>query len=290
MPADIYSQQNTSLQTSESTLWFLQEMESKAWAKANNICASQEVMLNQLKDITHSADVFAALHLPFPEFLLGKSSHTYPQAGVIKLACSASISLDKSFSLIGGSRNSTIHQFRAIKHIVSLYIRTGHCTKLFNGYRLESHTSQTLIIMDLVPTGNTDNKVSQAVAVRMDVEASHNIQESELAVPDWNQQHNEPESGPIQAADSMPASLSTSHAPKRRQIMVRPDRVWKLCTLFAHVITVQLRDVQIFRHEIPSVLNGKLQVLLIICESILAIQYSGMLKQGGTGIMAWLTG
>ncbi|KAK0221579.1 hypothetical protein IW262DRAFT_1459842 [Armillaria fumosa] len=72
---------------------------SKAWAKANNIHASQEVISNQLKDITCSTDVFAAPHLPFPEFLSGNSSHTYPQAGVIELDNSSSLVVPPSLSV-----------------------------------------------------------------------------------------------------------------------------------------------------------------------------------------------
>ncbi|KAK0476543.1 hypothetical protein EDD18DRAFT_1115383 [Armillaria luteobubalina] len=110
-------------------------------------------------------------------------------------------------SLIGGSRNSTIHEFRAIKHVqVGLYIVTGYCAKLFNGYRLKLHTSQTLIIMDLAPMGNTDNKVSQAISVRMDIECSQ---------------------------------VQATHR--------KEDRSWLGLTMsrdfVAHVITVQLRDV-----------------------------------------------
>ncbi|KAK0502793.1 hypothetical protein EDD18DRAFT_1099827 [Armillaria luteobubalina] len=128
------------------------------------------------QDYFATANVFTALHLPFPEFCqkICREDQSMLSIGVFGLPIhSASIPLDKSFSLIGGSRNSTIHEFRAIKHIqVSFYIMTGYCAKFFNGYRLKSHTSQTLIIMDLVPMGNTDNKVSQAIAARIDIEGS----------------------------------------------------------------------------------------------------------------------
>ncbi len=86
---------------------------SKAWAKANNIRASQEIISDQLERITRSADVFAASHLSFPEFLSGKSLHTYPQAGVIELDDSNSLIVPSSLS-INLSVSSVVPEIRPL--------------------------------------------------------------------------------------------------------------------------------------------------------------------------------
>ncbi len=72
---------------------------SKAWAQANNIRASQEVISDYLEHVACSADVFAALHLSFLEFLSGKPLHTYPQTGVIELDDSSSSIVPPSLSI-----------------------------------------------------------------------------------------------------------------------------------------------------------------------------------------------
>ncbi|PBK83312.1 hypothetical protein ARMGADRAFT_1089425 [Armillaria gallica] len=165
---------------------------SKAWAKANNIRASQEIISDQLERITRSADVFAASHLSFPEFLSGKSLHTYPQAGVIELDDSNSLIVPSSLS-INLSVSSVVPEIRPLTVTSSepLNMLSASIPRL--GIAPSSSMDIDPISMpprvdddsqmgsyfdvDLAPMGNTNDEAS--VAERMDIESSHSIPESD---------------------------------------------------------------------------------------------------------------
>jgi hypothetical protein len=71
---------------------------AKTWEKVNNIHASQEMIQDKMDLVHKSRDIFAANHLPFPNFLTGTASLIQPCEGVIDMdpaqAGPASISVE----------------------------------------------------------------------------------------------------------------------------------------------------------------------------------------------------
>ena len=58
---------------------------AKTWEKFNNIHASREMASDKM-DLAHqSGDIFAAPHIPFPEFLTGTAVSIQPRQGVIDM-------------------------------------------------------------------------------------------------------------------------------------------------------------------------------------------------------------
>jgi hypothetical protein len=58
---------------------------AKVWDKVNNICASQEMIKDKIDLVHQSHDIFAAHHLPFPDFLTGTASLVQPHQGVVDM-------------------------------------------------------------------------------------------------------------------------------------------------------------------------------------------------------------
>src|SRR6202790_2637304 len=58
---------------------------AKTWEKVNNIHASLEMIQDKMDLIHQSREIFAANHLPFPEFLTGAASSVQPHQGVIDI-------------------------------------------------------------------------------------------------------------------------------------------------------------------------------------------------------------
>jgi hypothetical protein len=75
---------------------------AKTWEKVNNIHASQEMIQDKMDLIHQSREIFAANHLPFPDFLTGTASSIQPRQGVIDMDPAqpgpASISVELSVS------------------------------------------------------------------------------------------------------------------------------------------------------------------------------------------------
>jgi hypothetical protein len=58
---------------------------AKTWEKVNNIRASQEIIQDKMDLVHQSREIFAAHHLPFPDFLTGMASSVQPRQGVINI-------------------------------------------------------------------------------------------------------------------------------------------------------------------------------------------------------------
>jgi hypothetical protein len=58
---------------------------AKVWDKVNNIRASQEMIKDKIDLVHQSRDIFAASHLPFPDFLTGTASQVQPHQGVVDI-------------------------------------------------------------------------------------------------------------------------------------------------------------------------------------------------------------
>jgi hypothetical protein len=58
---------------------------AKTWGKVNNICASQEMIQNKMDLVHQNHNIFAANHLPFPDFLTGTASSAQPHQGAINM-------------------------------------------------------------------------------------------------------------------------------------------------------------------------------------------------------------
>ena len=58
---------------------------AKTWEKFNNIHASREMASDKMDLARQSGDIFAAPHIPFPEFLTGTAVSIQPQQGVIDM-------------------------------------------------------------------------------------------------------------------------------------------------------------------------------------------------------------
>ena len=75
---------------------------AKTWEKVNNIRASQEMIKDKMDLVHQSREIFAANHLPFPDFLTGTASSVPPLQGVIDMDPAqpgpASISVELSMS------------------------------------------------------------------------------------------------------------------------------------------------------------------------------------------------
>jgi hypothetical protein len=56
---------------------------AKTWEKFNNVRASREIASDKMNLASQSRDIFAAPHVPLPEFLTGTAVSIQPQKGVI---------------------------------------------------------------------------------------------------------------------------------------------------------------------------------------------------------------
>ena len=65
---------------------------AKTWEKISNIRASREMISDRIENINQSRNIFAAAHLPFPNFLTGSVASMEPQQGVLNM-CSQSLPL-----------------------------------------------------------------------------------------------------------------------------------------------------------------------------------------------------
>jgi hypothetical protein len=81
---------------------------AKTWEKNSNICASQDLICDQLDMVRQTSQVFAAPHQPFPQFLTAAPTFIQPRKGVLEIGdtedqarCQLAVppSLDINFSL-----------------------------------------------------------------------------------------------------------------------------------------------------------------------------------------------
>ena len=89
---------------------------AKSWEKANNVRASQELMLGQLQEVKKTAEIFLATGKPFPSYLTSESTQIQPSRGVIAIEESAvpsSLSTELSHSYLTAPHptllNASIH-------------------------------------------------------------------------------------------------------------------------------------------------------------------------------------
>lgn len=59
---------------------------SKAWEKASNNRATEDVISQQISELHSSAKIFAASDQPFPSYLTTTAHHTEPSQGILDLA------------------------------------------------------------------------------------------------------------------------------------------------------------------------------------------------------------
>ena len=93
---------------------------AKSWEKASNICASEELISEELSKIQESHQIFAAPNIPFPQYLTTNAIQLQPSesCGVIEneyhgsllsdlpLSCAPPLPIPSSFSNLESSMSS----------------------------------------------------------------------------------------------------------------------------------------------------------------------------------------
>ena len=77
----------------------------KAWAKVNNARTSKDLISEQIDAVNRTGTIFAASHIPFPDFLAGTTSATVPPQGHAAetqqtLSCSLAPAISRPLTLV----------------------------------------------------------------------------------------------------------------------------------------------------------------------------------------------